>query len=61
MWVAVVAVAASHAFAQGLGGIHSEKSATKAAFDLVHTRVFIDGTHLVFEQVVTGSSASENQ
>ncbi len=44
----LIALAASQAFAHGPGGIHAEKSATKAAFDLVHTRVFKDGTHLVF-------------
>ena len=54
-----IALAASQAFAHGPGGIHAEKSATKAAFDLVHTRVFKDGTHLVFEQVVAGTAGAE--
>ena len=55
----LIALAASQAFAHGPGGIHAEKSATKAAFDLVHTRVFKDGTHLVFEQVVAGTAGAE--
>jgi len=55
----LIALAASQALAHGPGGIHAEKSATKAAFDLVHTRVFKDGTHLVFEQVVAGTAGAE--
>ncbi|MFT0632848.1 hypothetical protein ACMFY5_12140 [Pseudomonas sihuiensis] len=41
---------ASPVWAHGPEGIHSEKSGqVEAAFDLVHTRVFKEGSDLVFE------------
>lgn len=56
---ALSALLASTAWAHGPGGIHSEKSAQiDAAFDLVHTRVFKDGSDLVFEQLVDGKAGS---
>lgn len=55
----LIALAATQALAHGPGGIHAEKSATKAEFDIVHTRVFKDGSHLVFEQVVAGIAGAQ--
>ncbi|PIW61774.1 hypothetical protein [Shewanella sp. CG12_big_fil_rev_8_21_14_0_65_47_15] len=55
----LIALGSSQAMAHGPGGIHTEKSDTQAAFDLVHTRVFKDGTHLVFEQIVTGMAGAD--
>lgn len=56
---ALSALLASTVWAHGPGGIHSEKSAQiDAAFDLVHTRVFKDGSDLVFEQLVDGKAGS---
>lgn len=56
---ALSALLASTVWAHGPGGIHSEKSAQiDAAFDLVHTRVFKDGSGLVFEQLVDGKAGS---
>lgn len=49
---------ASQAWAHGPEGIHSDKSKTDAAFDLVHTRVFKQGNDLVFEQLVDGNAGS---
>lgn len=57
--LALSALLASSAWANGPGGIHSEKSSrVEAAFDLVHTRVFKDGSDLVFEQLVDGKAGS---
>ena len=57
--LALTALLASQAWAHGPGGIHSEKTAkVDAAFDLVHTRVFKDGSDLVFEQLVDGKAGS---
>lgn len=55
----LIALASAQVLAHGPGGIHAEKTATKAAFDIVHTRVFRDGAHLVFEQVVAGTVGAE--
>lgn len=55
----LIALAATQVLAHGPGGIHAEKSATKAEFDIVHTRVFKDGSHLVFEQVVAGVAGAQ--
>ena len=56
---ALSALLASSAWTHGPGGIHSEKSAqVDAAFDLVHTRAFKDGSDLVFEQLVDGKAGS---
>jgi hypothetical protein len=55
----LIALAATQALAHGPGGIHAEISATKAEFDIVHTRVFKDGSHLVFEQVVAGIAGAQ--
>ncbi|MFW9078762.1 hypothetical protein ACOI9X_05690 [Pseudomonas sp. P2757] len=48
----------SQAWAHGPQGIHSATGKTDAAFDLVHTRVFTDGSTLVFEQLVDGKAGS---
>lgn len=55
-WLAMLA---SPAWAHGPEGIHSEKGGqVEAAFDLVHTRVFKEGSDLVFEQLVDGQAGS---
>lgn len=51
----ILVLATAQAQAHGPGGIHAQTSATQAEFDIVHTRVFKDGSHLVFEQVVAGA------
>ncbi len=55
-WLAMLA---NPAWAHGPEGIHSEKGGqVEAAFDLVHTRVFKEGSDLVFEQLVDGQAGS---
>ena len=57
--LALTALLASQAWAHGPGGIHSETTAkVHAAYDLVPTRVFKDGSDLVFEQLVDGKAGS---
>lgn len=57
--IALAALLVSPAWAHEAGGIHSEKSTqVEAAFDLVHTHVFKDGSDLVFEQLVDGQAGS---
>ncbi|QDF67124.1 hypothetical protein FJQ87_10805 [Shewanella sp. SNU WT4] len=59
MLVALASACIGQAAAHNPGGIHAVKSLTKADFDIVHTRVFKEGTDLVFEQVVLGTAGKE--
>ena len=55
----VLAAAAGVVWAHGPTGIHSERTEkVEAAFDLVHPRVFKQGSDLVFEQLVDGEAGS---
>ena len=56
--IAVSALLTSQAWAHESNHIHSEPGKTDAAFDLVQTRVFKDGSDLVFEQLVDGKAGS---
>ncbi len=57
---ALLAISSTAVLAHGPAGIHAQPSkAVQAEFDLVHTRVFRDKTHLVFEQVVSAGAGTQ--
>ncbi|UUT22924.1 hypothetical protein [Pseudomonas sp. T8] len=58
MCLVVTSAVSVHLLAHEPGGIDSAKSQTDAAFDLVHTHIYRDGSNLVFQQIVSGTAGS---